>query len=155
MNKSVKVGRYIQLTRLLAVAIALAMELFGKYVRLKFATSPSEYVYNQTNYISTVSFGNGNVFPMMVFASTVLLLAFIIWELISCSPLGKKDSIVGVCAVVCNVLPVVIGMQVANIGVAIVELLLFIAMLLPLTFQRHFKLDGRKRQQSFLKGDSQ
>lgn len=104
--------RYIQYIRILIGIIVITMELFGKFVWLKFATSPNKYVYNQTNYISAMSLGCANIFPMMIFIGSVLLIILTIWEVKFNFEISKKNIVIGWCTAICNVIPVFIGMQV-------------------------------------------
>lgn len=131
VNLKMKKYQIMQITRLLLLVVILLIEFFGKFVWLRFATSPGNYVDEQLNYTSDIAIGNGDIFPAVVFAGSVLSAIFVAKELISHSLPVKRDTIAALCVLICNLIPVIIGMQRFNVGVVLIEVLLFLELLLP------------------------
>lgn len=120
MKKSYK---YIIETILLLTSLSLC--IFKDYVWLPFSNGPGNIIIRKFNFITTIPIGYGIFFPILVVIITAILLLLQVLQIFKTIKINKKTKLVlaGI-DIVFLWLPVIIGMQIFNIGLVYISLLL-------------------------------
>ncbi len=123
--------------KLILILITITLEVTCKFVWLKFALSPHRIIYHKTNYISPITFGYANFFPVIVFTLTCILMILIALETIKHLQLAKAIIILSAITSTLNIVPICIGQSKLNMGIIIItSLLLLIGILTSLLTQK-------------------
>lgn len=120
MKKSYK---YIIETILLLTSLFLC--LFKNYLWLPFSNGPGNIIIRKFNFITTIAIGYGLFFPILVVIITAILLLLQVLQIFKTIKINKKTKLVlAGMDIVFIWLPVIIGMQIFNIGLVYIFLLL-------------------------------
>lgn len=120
MKKSYK---YIIETILILTSLSLC--LFKDYVWLPFSNGPGNIIIRKFNFITTITIGYGIFFPILVVIITAILLLLQVLQIFKTIKINKKTKLVlAGMDIVFLWLPVIIGMQIFNIGLVYISLLL-------------------------------
>lgn len=120
MKKSYK---YIIETILLLTSLSLC--IFKDYVWLPFSNGPGNIIIRKFNFITTIAIGYGLFFPMLVVIMTSILLLLQVLQIFKKVKANRKTKLVLVVMDIVFIwLPVIIGMQIFNIGLVYIFLLL-------------------------------
>ncbi|MFR7349039.1 hypothetical protein [Peptoniphilus sp.] len=120
MKKSYK---YIIETTLLLTSLFLC--LFKNYLWLPFSNGPGNISIKKYNFIATIPIGYGLFFPMLVVIMTSILLLLQVLQIFKKVKANRKTKLVLVVMDIVFIwLPVIIGMQIFNIGLVYIFLLL-------------------------------
>lgn len=120
MKNSIK---YIIETILLLVSLSLC--IFKDYVWLPFSNGPGNIIIRKFNFISTIPIGYGLFFPMLVVITTAILLLLQVLQIFTKAEVNRKTKLIlAAISIVFLWLPVIIGMQIFNIGLVYISLLL-------------------------------
>lgn len=114
--------------------LTLILGIFGNYVWVTFRTGAGETIIRKFNFLSTTILGYGLYFPLIVIIITIsLLLLSILKLLISSVKIRFKFFVILVVIdIVCIILPILLGMQMLNIGIVCMLALLFCNLILSL-----------------------
>lgn len=120
MKKSYK---YIIETILILTSLSLC--LFKDYVWLPFSNGPGNIIIRKFNFITTITIGYGIFFPILVVIITAILLLLQVLQIFKTIKINKKTKLVlAGMDIVFLWLPVIIGMQIFNMGLVYIFLLL-------------------------------
>lgn len=120
MKKSYK---YLIETILLLTSLSLC--IFKDYVWLPFSNGPGNIIIRKFNFITTIAIGYGLFFPMLVVIMTSILLLLQVLQIFKKVKANRKTKLVLVVMDIVFIwLPVIIGMQIFNIGLVYIFLLL-------------------------------
>lgn len=120
MKKSYK---YLIETILLLTSLSLC--IFKDYVWLPFSNGPGNIIIRKFNFITTIAIGYGLFFPILVVIITAILLLLQVLQIFKTIKINKKTKLVlAGMDIVFIWLPVIIGMQIFNIGLVYIFLLL-------------------------------
>lgn len=120
MKKSYK---YLIETILLLISLSLC--IFKNYVWLPFSNGPGNIIIRKYNFISTIPIGYGLFFPMLVVITTVILLLLQLLQIFTKAGVNRKTKLIlAAISIVFLWLPVIIGMQIFNIGLVYISILL-------------------------------
>ena len=120
MKKSYK---YIIETILLLTSLSLC--IFKDYVWLPFSNGPGNIIIRKFNFITTIPIGYGIFFPILVVIMTTILLLLQLLQILKKVKVNRKTKLIlAAMNIVFIWLPVIIGMQVFNIGLVYISLLL-------------------------------
>lgn len=120
MKKSIK---YIIENILLLVSLSLC--IFKDYVLLPFSNGPGNIIIRKFNFTSTIPIGYGLFFPMLVVITTAILLLLQVLQIFTKAEVNRKTKLIlAAISIVFLWLPVIIGMQIFNIGLVYISLLL-------------------------------
>ncbi len=114
--------------------LTLLLGIFKNYVWLPFRTGAGEIVVREFSFLSITILGYGLYFPFFVIVITTGLLLFSILRLLISSTKSKSKIfvILVVIDIVCIILPILIGMQIFNIGILYMLALLICNLILSL-----------------------
>lgn len=114
--------------------LTLILGIFGNYVWVTFRTGAGETIIRKFNFLSTTILGYGLYFPLIVIIITIsLLLLSILKLLISSVKIRFKFFVILVVIdIVCIILPILLGMQMLNIGIVCMFALLLCNLILSL-----------------------
>lgn len=120
MKKSYK---YLIETILLLTSLSLC--IFKDYVWLPFSNGPGNIIIRKFNFITTIAIGYGLFFPMLVVIMTSILLLLQVLQIFKKVKANRKTKLVLVVMDIVFIwLPVIIGMQIFNIGLVYISILL-------------------------------
>lgn len=120
MKKSIK---YIIETILLLVSLSLC--IFKDYVWLPFSNGPGNIIIRKFNFISIIPIGYGIFFPMLVVIITAILLLLQVLQIFNMIKINRRTKLIlAGLEIVFLWLPVIIGMQVFNMGLVYISILL-------------------------------
>lgn len=120
MKKSYK---YIIETILLLTSLSLC--IFKDYVWLPFSNGPGNIIIRKFNFITTITIGYGIFFPILVVIITTILLLLQLLQILKKVKANRKTKLIlAAMNIVFLWLPVIIGMQIFNIGIVYISLLL-------------------------------
>ena len=131
-NKKKKI---ILIIELLLVIIQIVSSIVFKNIHMRTMAEGAKIIINRYNFLSSMTWGNGNYFPILFVISLVLSGIIILLEIIKN---GDKEAIrslniVLVGGILFIIIPIALGMQLMNIGLAamlICQLILFLLNLL-------------------------
>lgn len=105
--------------------ISLFLCLFKNYLWLPFSNGPGNIIIKKYNFISSISIGYGLLFPMLVVIITAILLLLQLLQIFKITKVNRKAKLVLAGMDIAFIwLPVLIGMQIFNIGLVYISLLL-------------------------------
>lgn len=120
MKKSYK---YIIETILILASLSLC--IFKDYVWLPFSNGPGNIIIRKFNFITTIPIGYGIFFPILVVIITTILLLLQLLQILKKVKANRKTKLIlAAMNIVFLWLPVIIGMQIFNIGIVYISLLL-------------------------------
>ena len=120
MKKSYK---YIIETILLLASLSLC--IIKNYVWLPFSNGPGNIIIRKFNFITTIPIGYGLFFPILVVIMTTILLLLQLLQILKKVKVNKKTKLIlAAMNIVFIWLPVIIGMQIFNMGLVYISLLL-------------------------------
>lgn len=120
MKKSYK---YLIETMLLSTSLFLC--LFKNYLWLPFSNGPGNIIIRKYNFIATISIGYGLFFPILVVIMTTILLLLQLLQILKKVKANRKTKLIlAAMNIVFIWLPIIIGMQIFNIGLVYISLLL-------------------------------
>ena len=120
MKKSYK---YIIETILLLTSLSLC--IFKDYVWLPFSNGPGNIIIRKFNFITTIAIGYGLFFPILVVIMTTILLLLQLLQILKKVKVNRKTKLIlAAMNIVFIWLPVIIGMQVFNMGLVYISILL-------------------------------
>ncbi len=116
------------------LVLILLLSIFKNYVWLPFRTGTGEVVIQEYNFLSTTILGYGLYFPLIVFIVTMGLLFLSISKFFIPPTKRKSDCfmILTVIDIVSVIFPVLLGMQIFNIGLSCILALLICNLILSL-----------------------
>lgn len=118
-----KSHKYIIETILLLISLFLC--LFKDYVWLPFSNGPGNIIIRKFNFITTIPIGYGIFFPILVVIMTTILLLLQLLQILKKVKVNRNTKLIlAAMNIVFIWLPVIIGMQVFNIGLVYISLLL-------------------------------
>lgn len=118
-----KSHKYIIETILLLTSLFLC--LFKNYLWLPFSNGSGNISIKKYNFIATIPIGYGLFFPMLVVIMTSILLLLQVLQIFKKVKANRKTKLVLVVMDIVFIwLPVIIGMQIFNIGLVYIFLLL-------------------------------
>lgn len=119
---------------IILLLLTLVLGILGNYVWMPFRTGTEETIIRKFNFLSTTILGYGLYFPLIVIIITIsLLLLSILKLLISSMKIRFKFFVIlMVIDIVCIILPILLGMQMFNIGIACMLALLICNLILSL-----------------------
>lgn len=119
---------------IILLLLTLVLGILGNCVWTPFRTGTEETIIRKFNFLSTTTLGYGLYFPLIVIIITMsLLLLSILKLLISTMKIRFKFFVIlMVIDIVCIILPIVLGMQIFNIGIACMLALLICNLILCL-----------------------
>ena len=120
MKKSYK---YLIETMLLSTSLFLC--LFKNYLWLPFSNGPGNIIIRKFNFITTIAIGYGLFFPILVVIMTTILLLLQLLQILKKVKVNRNTKLIlAAMNIVFIWLPVIIGMQIFNIGLVYISLLL-------------------------------
>lgn len=120
MKKSYK---YIIETILLLTSLSLC--IFKDYVWIPFSNGPGNIIIRKFNFITTIAIGYGLFFPILVVIMTTILLLLQLLQILKKVKVNRKTKLIlAAMNIVFIWLPVIIGMQVFNMGLVYISILL-------------------------------
>lgn len=116
-NKSIIETSLLLLTLLLCI--------FKNYVWTPFSNGPGNIIIRKFNFISILPIGYGLFFPILVVIMTTILLLLQLLQIFTKAKINRKTKLVlAGMDIVFLWLPVIIGMQIFNIGLVYISILL-------------------------------
>ena len=120
MKKSYK---YLIETILLLISLSLC--IFKNYVWLPFSNGPGNISIKKYNFIATIPIGYGLFFSILVVIMTTILLLLQLLQILKKVKVNRNTKLIlAAMNIVFIWLPVIIGMQIFNIGLVYISLLL-------------------------------
>lgn len=105
--------------------ISLFLCLFKNYLWLPFSNGPGNIIIRKFNFITTIAIGYGLFFPILVVIMTTILLLLQLLQIFTKAKINRKTKLVLAGMDIAFIwLPVLIGMQIFNIGLVYISLLL-------------------------------
>lgn len=106
--------------------LALLLGIFKNYVWMVFCSGTGEMIVRKYSFLSATILGYGLFFPLFFVLLTVILMFFSISQLFISTEKNKRKLLIilGCIDVICLVLPVFLGMQIFNTGIACMIMLL-------------------------------
>lgn len=104
---------------IICLILTLILGIVGNYVWVTFRTGSGEIIIRKFNFLSATIFGYGLYFPLIVIIITMSLLLLSILKLLRSSAKIRFKILVilVVIDIVCIILPILLGMQIINIGI--------------------------------------
>lgn len=116
-NKSIIENILLLLTLLLCI--------FKNYVWTPFSNGPGNIIIRKFNFISTIPIGYGIFFPILVVIIALILLLLQVLQMFNIIKINRKTKLIlAGLEIVFLWLPVIIGMQIFNIGLVYISILL-------------------------------
>lgn len=116
---------YKYLIESILLLISLSLCIIKNYVWLPFSNGPGNITIRKFNFITTIAIGYGLFFPILVVIITAILLLLQVLQIFKTIKINKKTKLVlAGMDIVFIWLPVIIGMQIFNIGLVYIFLLL-------------------------------
>ena len=117
-----KSNKFIIETILLLLTLLLC--IFKNYVWTPFSNGPGNII-RKFNFISTIPIGYGIFFPILVVIIAVILLLLQVLQMFNIIKINRKTKLIlAGLEIVFLWLPVIIGMQIFNIGLVYISILL-------------------------------
>ena len=105
--------------------LTLLLCLFKNYVWLPFSNGPGNIIIKKFNFISTMPIGYGIFFPILVVIIALILLLLQVLQMFNIIKINRKTKLIlAGLEIVFLWLPVIIGMQIFNIGLVYISILL-------------------------------
>lgn len=118
-----KSNKFIIETILLLLTLLLC--IFKNYVWTPFSNRPGNIIIRKFNFISTIPIGYGIFFPILVVIIAVILLLLQVIQMFNIIKINRKTKLIlAGLEIVFLWLPVIIGMQIFNIGLVYISILL-------------------------------
>ena len=117
---------------IICLILTLILGIVGNYVWVTFRTGSGKIIIRKFNFLSATIFGYGLYFPLIVIIITMSLLLLSILKLLRSSAKIRFKILVilVVIDIVCIILPILLGMQMLNMGI-VCMLVLLIFNLIP------------------------
>ncbi len=117
---------------IICLILTLILGIVGNYVWVTFRTGSGKIIIRKFNFLSATIFGYGLYFPLIVIIITMSLLLLSILKLLRSSAKIRFKILVilVVIDIVCIILPILLGMQMLNMGI-VCMLVLLICNLIP------------------------
>ncbi len=117
---------------IICLILTLILGIVGNYVGVTFRTGSGKIIIRKFNFLSATIFGYGLYFPLIVIIITMSLLLLSILKLLRSSAKIRFKILVilVVIDIVCIILPILLGMQMLNMGI-VCMLVLLICNLIP------------------------
>ncbi|MFR7760592.1 MAG: hypothetical protein ACLU1X_06425 [Peptoniphilus grossensis] len=111
---------------IICLILTLILGIVGNYVWVTFRTGSGEIIIRKFNFLSATIFGYGLYFPLIVIIITMSLLLLSILKLLRSSAKIRFKNLVilVVIDIVCIILPILLGMQMLNMGIVCMLVLL-------------------------------
>lgn len=112
--------------------LALLLGILKDYVWMVFRSGTGEMIVRKYSFMSATIWGYGLFFPLFFVLLTVILIFFSISQLFISTAKNKRKLLIilGCIDVIFIVLPVILGMQIFNIGIACMSILLIGSLLI-------------------------
>lgn len=105
--------------------LTLLLCIFKNYVWTPFSNGPGNIIIRKFNFISILPIGYGLFFPILVVIMTTILLLLQLLQIFTKAKINRKTKLVlAGMDIVFLWLPVIIGMQIFNIGLVYISILL-------------------------------
>lgn len=105
--------------------LTLLLCIFKNYVWTPFSNGPGNIIIRKFNFISTIPIGYGIFFPILVVIIAVILLLLQLLQMFNMIKINRKTKLIlAGLEIVFLWLPVIIGMQIFNIGLVYISILL-------------------------------
>lgn len=105
--------------------LTLLLCIFKNYVWTPFSNGPGNIIIRKFNFISTIPIGYGIFFPILVVIITLILLLLQLLQMFNIIKINRKTKLIlAGLEIVFLWLPVIIGMQIFNIGLVYISILL-------------------------------
>lgn len=112
-------------SEIILLLLTLPLYIFKDYVWLPFFSGPGNIIIRKFNFISTIPIGYAIFFPILVVIITVILLLLQVLQMFNIIKINKKTKLIlAGMDIVLLWIPVMIGMQIFNIGLVYISLLL-------------------------------
>ena len=104
---------------IICLILTLILGIVGNYVWVTFRTGSGKIIIRKFNFLSATIFGYGLYFPLIVIIITMSLLLLSILKLLRSSAKIRFKILVilVVIDIVCIILPILLGMQMLNMGI--------------------------------------
>lgn len=124
----------ILITEFLLVIIQIVSSIIFKNIHMRTMTEGAKIIINKYNFLSSMTWGNGNYFPILFVISLILAGIIILLELLKNEDKEAKRSlnIVLVGGILFILIPIALGMQLMNLGLAAMFICQMILLLLNL-----------------------
>ena len=119
---------------IICLILTLILGIVGNYVWVTFRTGSGKIIIRKFNFLSATIFGYGLYFPLIVIIITMSLLLLSILKLLRSSAKIRFKILVilVVIDIVCIILPILLGMQMLNMGIVCMLVLLICNLILSL-----------------------
>lgn len=105
--------------------LTLLLCIFKNYVWTPFSNGPGNIIIRKFNFISTIPIGYGIFFQILVVIITLILLLLQLLQMFNIIKINRKTKLIlAGLEIVFLWLPVIIGMQIFNIGLVYISILL-------------------------------
>lgn len=105
--------------------LTLLLCIFKNYVWTPFSNGPGNIIIRKFNFISTIPIGYGIFFPILVVIIALILLLLQVLQMFNIIKINRKTKLIlAGLEIVFLWLPVIIGMQIFNIGLVYISILL-------------------------------
>lgn len=105
--------------------LTLLLCIFKNYVWTPFSNGPGNIIIRKFNFISTIPIGYGIFFPILVVIIALILLLLQLLQMFNMIKINRKTKLIlAGLEIVFLWLPVIIGMQIFNIGLVYISILL-------------------------------
>ena len=121
-------GKKLIIVELILLAIQALASLLGNFIHQRFMSDGASITIKKFNFISPMTWGYGNIFPVLFIISILLLAIILINALVKNNYSEDKlsSNIVGFAGLLFLMTPLLIGMQQINIGLIVIVTVQFI-----------------------------
>lgn len=117
--------------------LTLLLCIFKNYVWTPFSNGPGNIIIRKYNFISTIPIGYGIFFPMLVVITTAILLLLQVLQIFNMIKINRRTKLIlAGLEIVFLWIPVIIGMQIFNLGLVYISLLLVVYLILSMLNKR-------------------
>ena len=110
---------------IILLLLTLLLCIFKNYVWTPFSNGPGNIIIRKFNFISIIPIGYGIFFPILVVIIAVILLLLQVLQMFNMIKINRKTKLIFAgLDIVFLWLPVIIGMQIFNIGLVYISILL-------------------------------
>lgn len=121
-------GKKLIIVELILLAIQALASLLGNFIHQRFMSDGASITIKKFNFISPMTWGYGNIFPVLFIISILLLAIILINAMVKNNYTEDKlsSNIVGFAGLLFLMTPLLIGMQQINIGLIVMVTVQFI-----------------------------